>query len=403
MTQLLEQTMESLAEWRGRTVVVAISGGVDSALSAVLLHRAGASVIGVHMRTWHYNDCGEKDGLATCCSPADAMDARRVADLCGFPFYAMDFQVNFRQSVIEPFIADYLAGRTPNPCVNCNNSLKLGSLLAKGKAYGAEAVATGHYGRLRVNPVTGRCELLTAVDRAKDQTYYLFGLTQPQLSRMLMPLGGLTKPQARELARELGIHIADKPDSQEICFVTDNNYRRFLREEAGLDEEALAGAIVSVRGEVLGRHTGIYNYTIGQRKGLGIAAPRPLYVVDLDPESRTVIVGGEDDVLAPGFTMDRINWVASAPTREPFRALVKIRYRSPGYAATVYPEGAGDDDAGEDGAHVDTARVVFDEPVRAITPGQTAVAYDEATGETVLMGGWIRRRLNGNSVIDEHA
>jgi tRNA-specific 2-thiouridylase len=374
-----------LAAWRGRTAVVAMSGGVDSALAAALLHLAGAAVVGIHMRTWHYNDCGEKAGLATCCSPADAMDARRVADLFGFPFYAMDFQVGFQKAVIDPFIKDYLAGRTPNPCVNCNNRLKLGSLLAKGQAYGAEAVATGHYGRLADNPATGRRELRAAADRAKDQTYYLFGLEQAQLRRMLMPLGGLAKPQARAIARELGIAIADKPDSQEICFVTDNDYRRFLREEAGLDEAALAGAIVTTRGETLGRHNGIHNYTIGQRKGLGIAAERPLYVVDLDPESKTVIVGFEEDVLGAGFAMDGINWVGAAPSREPFRALMKIRYRSPGYPATVHPEGEGDEPR--------AARVVFDEPVRAITPGQAAVAYDEASGESVLMGGWIRRRI----------
>lgn len=378
--------IEALAAWRDRTVVVAMSGGVDSALAAALLHRAGAKVVGIHMRTWHYNDCGEKAGLATCCSPADAMDARRVADLFGFPFYAMDFQVGFQKAVIDPFIKDYLAGRTPNPCVNCNNQLKLGSLLAKGQAYGAEAVATGHYGRLADNAATGRRELRVPADRAKDQTYYLFGLAQPQLRKMLMPLGELTKPEARAIAREMGIAIADKPDSQEICFVTDNDYRRFLREEAGLDEAALAGAIVTTRGETLGKHNGIHNYTIGQRKGLGIAAARPLYVVDLDPETKTVIVGFDEDVLGAGFTMDGINWVGSEPVREPIRALMKIRYRSPGYAATVYPEGDGEQ-------AIVAARVVFDEPVRAITPGQAAVAYDEATGESVLMGGWIRRRI----------
>jgi tRNA-specific 2-thiouridylase len=436
---LLERTLASLAPWSGRAVVVAMSGGVDSALAAALLHRAGAHVIGVHMRTWHYNDCGEREGLATCCSPADARDARRVADLFGFPFYAMDFQGGFRASVIEPFIADYLAGRTPNPCVHCNNQLKLGSLLAKGKAYGAEAVATGHYGRLADNPATGRRELRVAADAAKDQTYYLFGLAQPQLRGMLMPLGDLTKPQVRQLAAELGLHLADKPDSQDICFVTDNNYRRFLREEAGLDESQLAGAIVSTRGEVLGRHDGIHNYTIGQRKGLGIAAPRPLYVVDLDPDSRTVIVGHDEDVLASAMRIDGINWVGRAPSPEPFRASVKIRYRSPGYPATVYPEASDSrpvderirasapslqgtqpspgsvaqpltgsvaqppsavmDSPLDRGNHSDdekltAARVVFDASVRAIAPGQAAVAYDEAAGASVLLGGWIRRRLS---------
>jgi tRNA-specific 2-thiouridylase len=384
MPTALDTTLDSLRVWKDRTVVVAMSGGVDSALTAALLHTAGARVVGVHMRTWHYNDCATpKPGVATCCSPADARDARRVAEQFGFPFYSMDFEDNFRQSVIEPFIRDYLAGRTPNPCVHCNNQLKLGSLLAKGTAWGGEAVATGHYGRIECDPATGRHALRAAADAEKDQTYYLFGLAQPQLARMLMPLGGLAKPQTRALAAEFGLHLHAKPDSYEICFVTDNNYRRFLREEAGLDLDALSGAIVDVRGRVLGRHEGIHNYTIGQRKGLGIAAERPLYVVDLDPESKTVIVGFDEDVLAPALDMDRVNWVGRAPSAEPFRARVKIRYRSPGETATVYPEGEG----------LTEARVVFDAPVRAIAPGQAAVCYDEGTGATVLAGGWIRKRL----------
>jgi len=383
MSELMNETLARLGGWRGRKVVVAMSGGVDSAVAAALLHRAGAEVIGVHMRTWHYKGCEANDGLATCCSPADARDARRVADQFGFPFYAMDFQVNFRQAVIEPFIRDYLDGRTPNPCVQCNNKLKLGSLLAKGGAYGAEAVATGHYGQIVTNERTGRHELRVGGDGEKDQTYYLFGLTQPQLARMLMPVGHLSKPQVRALAEELGLHLHAKRDSVEICFVTDNDYRRFLREEGAVDEARLAGAIVSTRGAVLGRHAGVHCFTIGQRKGLGLAAPRPLYVVDLLPETQTVVVGYEEDLLAEGLEMDGVNWVAREPSREPFRALVKIRYRSPGYAATVEP----------DPEDLSRARVLFDAPQRAVTPGQAAVAYDAPAGRTVLAGGWIRRRV----------
>ncbi len=377
----LEATITPLDHWRGRRIVVAMSGGVDSAVAAALLHRAGAEVIGVHMRTWHYRDCGAEQTLATCCSPADARDARAVADRFGFPFYAIDFQANFREQVIEPFIGDYLAGRTPNPCVNCNNRLKLGSLLEKGEAYGAEAVATGHYGRVARNG-GGRWELRMGADADKDQTYYLYGLEQRQLARLVMPLGELDKPAVRALARELGIAVAEKPDSVEICFVTDNDYRRFLREEARLDEAALAGAIVTTRGQVVGRHQGIHNFTIGQRRGIGIAAARPLYVVELLPETRTVVIGQEEDLLACGLEMEGINWVALAPMGEPFRARLRIRHRGALHGAWIEP----------DPVDHSRARVRFDRPVRAVTPGQAAVAYDDEDGTRVLCGGTIGQR-----------
>lgn len=398
---MLQDAIDRLKVWKDRKIVVAMSGGVDSALAAALLHKAGAQVIGIHMRVWHYNGCTDNAGLATCCSPADAGDARRVAAQFGFPFYSMDFQANFRQAVIEPFMADYLAARTPNPCVNCNNQLKLGSLLAKGKAYGAEAVATGHYGRLIPNQVSSRIELRVAADAEKDQTYYLFGLAQPQLRQMLMPLGELTKPQARALAREIGIHIADKKDSVDICFVTGGDYRKFMEEEGRIDHAAMQGAIVNTRGDVLGRHEGIHNYTIGQRKGLGLAAPRPLFVVDLLPETQTVVVGYEEEIFAREMLVDRLNWVGLNPLTitqgegsAPLRARVKIRYRSEATLATLHV----------DPADPSRARIAFDAPTRAITPGQAAVVYDAESAESVLCGGWIARRiLDPNAITAEPA
>ncbi len=384
---MLDAILGQFSDWKNRKIVVAMSGGVDSAVSATLLHLAGAEVIGIHMRTWHYRDSRgrmEDKNSATCCSPADAKDARRVADQFGFPFYAMDFELDFRKSVIDPFIRDYLGGRTPNPCINCNNSLKLGTLLTKGQAYGANAVATGHYGVLSNNPESGRRELRIPADREKDQTYYLFGLGQDQLCRMEMPLGRLRKNQVREIARELDLHLSDKPDSYEICFVTDNNYRRFISEETDTDENQLAGDIVNTRGELLGQHPGIHYFTIGQRKGLGITDARPLYVVKLDPDTRQVVVGYDDDTLSSGMEIHGMNWVSIPKQADSFKARVKIRYRGPGYPATIHP----------DRNRPGHAQVVFDEPVRAITPGQAAVAYDDPTRSRVLAGGWITRQID---------
>jgi tRNA-specific 2-thiouridylase len=362
-------------------IAVAMSGGVDSSVVAGMMSREGRSVVGLTMQLWNQRrlpelETGESAGR--CCSLDDVYDARGVAQHLGIPYYVVNFEQRFEQEVVKPFIDEYLAGRTPIPCTLCNNFVKFDQFLDMASGIGAEQIATGHYARLSLNWETGRYELRRGIDKAKDQTYFLFGLTQAQLARTLFPLGGLTKPQVRELARELGIAVAEKNDSQEICFVPNGDYAQFIDayfKEQGIDAETARGPIVDRDGRVLGEHAGVHHFTVGQRKGLGIAAPQPLYVIATEPASQTVMVGGNDDLLRECLVAREVNWVSIAPITEPHAAQVKIRNKHTPAAATLNPLPNGS-----------SLSVRFDEPQRAVTPGQAAVFYD---GDLVLGGGWI--------------
>lgn len=361
-------------------VAVAMSGGVDSSTVAAILRESGRPVVGLTMQLWNQRRLPQLqgDGPAPhrCCSLDDVYDARRVAEHIGIPFYVVNFERAFEETVVRPFVQDYLAGRTPIPCTRCNNDVKFAELLTTARQIGAERIATGHYARVRHNRETGRYELLRAVDESKDQTYFLFGLTQEQLSRTEFPLGELTKQEVREIARRLAVPVAEKPESQEICFVPSGSYVRFI--ENYLEEQggALAGEpgdMVLTTGEVVGRHEGLHHYTVGQRRGLGIAIGRPVFVVALDRERNRLILGEDAELRGNACEVRDVNWIAWERP-EPMQAWVRIRNRHEPAEATVIATSA------------TTARVVFREPQRAITPGQAAVFY---SGERVLGGGWI--------------
>ena len=292
-------------------IVVAMSGGVDSSVAAALLAEAGHDVIGLSMQLYDQRE-GES-GYGSCCSLDDLHDAGRVARRLGIPHYIVNFEREFEQTVVSNFVNEYVAGRTPIPCSHCNSDLKFATLLDRSLVYGAEAVATGHYARIGIDPETGRHMLRRGLDAAKDQSYFLFSLTQEQLSRASFPVGGLSKDAVRDVARRLGLSVADKPDSQEICFVPDGDYAAFVERKAGnLDT---GGAIVSQSGEVLGQHGGVHRFTVGQRKGLGIAAPEPLYVLQLRPAEKTVVVGPRPELERTSLTASQVNWIAGAPPR----------------------------------------------------------------------------------------
>jgi tRNA-specific 2-thiouridylase len=358
-----------------------MSGGVDSSVVAGMLRRDGEQVIGLTMQLWNQRRLPElaPDGpTGRCCSLDDVYDARHVAQHLGIPYYVVNFEDRFEEQVVKPFIDEYLAGRTPVPCTLCNNFIKFDQFLEMAESVGAEKIATGHYAQIMWNPDSERWEMRRSADRSKDQTYFLFGLTQAQLARTLFPLGGFEKSAVRELARELGIPTAEKPDSQEICFVPNGDYAAFIDSyfhEQGISPEETRGELVTTDGRVAGEHAGVHHFTVGQRRGIGIAAREPLYVIATEPATRRVIIGSNDDLLRASMTVQSINWISIAPPEGPVRAEVKIRNKHAAAGATIVPSG-----------NPQRVEIRFDAPQRAVTPGQGAVFY---AGDVVLGGGWI--------------
>src|SRR6267378_2494911 len=355
-----------------KTIAVAMSGGVDSSTVAAMLRAEGHSVIGLTMQLWNQRRLAGREGMpekvqGRCCSIDDVYDARRVAQHIGIPYYVVNHEERFERDVVRPFVNEYLSGRTPIPCSLCNNHLKFDQLLVVAQQIGADSVATGHYARVEYDESRGRWLLTRPADESKDQTYFLFGLTQDQLSRTIFPLGGMTKPEVRDLARKHGLALAEKPDSQEICFVPGGDYKRFIDAYLADQGESLpdtAGELVTTNGEVIGEHSGIHNFTIGQRKGLGVATGSPLYVIQISGADKQVVVGGEENLYSRTLRTHRINLIAVDDLREPTRAAVKIRHRHEPAAAMIEKTGA------------DEILVTFDQPQRAVTPGQAAVFYN---------------------------
>ena len=351
-------------------IVVAMSGGVDSSVAAAMLAEAGHEVIGLSMQL--YDQRASPEAFGSCCSLDDLYDARRVANTLGIPHYIVNFESEFHDAVVKDFVSEYAAGRTPIPCVRCNADVKFATLVERARGLDAAAVATGHYARVSFDEDRRRYRLRRGVDAAKDQSYFLFSLTQDQLARAAFPVGGLTKAEVRACARRLNLTTADKPDSHEICFVPDGDAGGFVERHLGAEDHA--GPIVDSSGRVLGQHRGVHRLTVGQRKGLGLAAGVPMYVLRLDSTTREVVVGPRDELGGRTLEASTVNWIAGEPPSGSRRATARIRHRHQDAPAVVSPVGS------------DRAAVEFDDPQIAITPGQAVVFYD---GDDVIGGGWI--------------
>lgn len=354
-----------------KKVVVGMSGGVDSSVAAWLLKEQGYEVIGVTMQIWQDEEDEVQQENGGCCGLSAVDDARRVAQQLDIPYYVMNFKADFQRSVIDYFTAEYLAGRTPNPCIACNRYVKWEALLKRSLEIGADYIATGHYARVEKLP-NGRYALRRSVTAAKDQTYALYNLTQTQLSHTLMPVGAYAKEEIREMAARLGLRVAAKPDSQEICFVPDQDYAGFIERTTG--KPSKEGNFVLADGTVLGRHKGIIHYTVGQRKGLGLSMGRRVVVTKIRPDTNEVVIGEQEDVFSDVLYADRLNFMADPSFEDGRKAMAKIRYNHRGASCAIYTDGE------------DRVRVQFEEPVRAVTPGQAVVFYD---GDYVLGGGTI--------------